>query len=232
MLTGAPSRSASGSYYNYYKCKSKGHNNINAEKAQKQLEEALKYMSLPNRVVSRIKDEAGEYLDKTLCENKLIVFEKRHQLKTSEQKLDSLELKWINNEVGADTYNRWHDGFVQEVSKLREELSLLEREGKEVQFMLRDDLSKLSDLRFVYKSASTISEQQELLRKMFDHRLYYQKGVYRTPYMMSIFRHSILTLSDKKLLEVDKKNEAGREVRLSGEYRSRTGDLLHAMQAL
>ena len=50
--------------------------------------------------------------------------------------------------------------------------------------------------------------------------------------MMSIFRHSILSLSVKKWLEVDKKDEAGREVRLSGEYRSRTGDLLHAMQAL
>ena len=50
--------------------------------------------------------------------------------------------------------------------------------------------------------------------------------------MMSIFRHSVLTLSDKKLLEVDGNKEAGREVRLSGEYRSRTGDLLHAMQAL
>jgi hypothetical protein len=32
--------------------------------------------------------------------------------------------------------------------------------------------------------------------------------------------------------EFFEKTKAGREVRLSGEYRSRTGDLLHAMQAL
>jgi hypothetical protein len=38
--------------------------------------------------------------------------------------------------------------------------------------------------------------------------------------MMSIFRHSILTLSDKKLLEIDKNEEAGREVRLSGDSRT------------
>jgi hypothetical protein len=86
-----------------------------------------------------------------------------------------------------DTYNRWHDEFAQEVSKLRKELLLLETEGQEVHFMLRDDLSKLSDLLYVYKSASTISEQQELLRKMFNHRLYYKKGVYRTPFMMLSF---------------------------------------------
>ena len=232
MLTGAPSRSATGNYYNYYKCKTKGHNNINAEKAQKQLEEVLKYMSLPARVLVRIKDEAGEYMEKTLSENKQIAFGKRRDLKEAEQKLESLELKWIENAVGADTYNRWHDGFAQEVSKLKQELSLLEQEGNEVRFMLQDDLAKLSDLRYIYKSTIEVSDRQELLRKMFDHRLYYKKGVYRTPYMMSIFRHSILTLSDKKLLEIDKNDEAGREVRLSGEYRSRTGDLLHAMQAL
>ena len=50
--------------------------------------------------------------------------------------------------------------------------------------------------------------------------------------MMSIIRHSVLTLSHKKLLEVDRKNETGLEVRLGGGYRSRTGDLLHAMQTL
>ena len=189
-------------------------------------------MSLPGQIIKRVGDAAGEYMEKTLAENKKLLFGKRRDLKDAEQKLESLELKWINNAVSADTYNRWHDDFSQGVSKFKEEVSLLEGEGKEVCFLLRDELSKLSDLHYVYKSASTISEQQELLRKMFDHRLYYNKGVYRTPYMMSIFRHSILTLSNKKLLEVDNKDEAGHEVRLSGEYRSRTGDLLHAMQAL
>jgi site-specific DNA recombinase len=232
LLTGAPSRSATGNYYNYYKCKVAGHNNINVEKAQKQLEEALKYMSLPARVLGRIKDEAGEFMERSLSVNSQVAFGKRRDLKAAEEKLDSLDLKWINNEVGADTYSRWHDEFAQEVSQLRQELSCLERDGKEVRFLLQEDLAKLSDLRYVYTSASGIAEQQELLRKMFDHRLYYRQGVYRTPFMMSIFRHSALTLSDKKLLEVDGNNEAGREVRLSGEYESRTRDLLHAMQAL
>jgi hypothetical protein len=153
-------------------------------------------------------------------------------LEAAEQELDSLELKWINNEVGADTYSRWQDDFAQEVSRLRQELSVLERDGKEARFLLQEDLSKLSDLRYIYRSATSIADRQELLRKMFDHRLYYRQGVYRTPFMMSIFRHSVLTLSDKKLLEVDGIKEAGQEVRLSGGYRGRTDDLLHAMQAL
>lgn len=36
-LTGAPSRSRNGNYYNYYKCKLSGHNNISALKAHEQL---------------------------------------------------------------------------------------------------------------------------------------------------------------------------------------------------
>jgi hypothetical protein len=57
----------------------------------------------------------------------------------------------------------------------------------------------------------------------------------------------VLRLSEKRLLEMDEKREAGPEVRLivsikkekrtsgpffGGGYRSRTGDLLHAMQTL
>ena len=39
-------------------------------------------------------------------------------------------------------------------------------------------------------------------------------------------------MSEKRLLEIDGKKETGLEVRLGGGYRSRTGDLLHAMQTL
>ena len=67
-------------------------------------------------------------------------------------------------------------------------------------------------------SAATLPQKQELLRKGFDNGLYYQNGLYRTPYMMPIFHHSILTLKEKRLLEMDENKKTGLEVR-SGEVR-------------
>lgn len=87
---------------------------------------------------------------------------------------------------------------------------------------LRNELDKLSDLQSVYLSA-TLPQKQELLRKGFDNGLYYQNGLYRTPYMMPIFHHSILTLKEKRLLEMDENKKTGLEVRSGGGDRIRTG---------
>ena len=144
--------------------------------------------------------------------------------------MDSLELKWIKNEIGADTYHKWHDEFSQKLLLLKQETFQLRQGENEIKFLLDQELHKLSNLEYIYSSA-TISQGQELLRRVFDNRLYYQRSLYRTPYMMSIFHHSILILSEKELSEMDKNEETGLEVRLGGGYRSRTGDLLHAMQA-
>jgi site-specific DNA recombinase len=68
-LTGAPSRGRAGNYYNYYKCPVAGYNNINANKAHQQLEEALNWMSLPDQMIKDIKEESSNLLEKRLIEN-------------------------------------------------------------------------------------------------------------------------------------------------------------------
>jgi hypothetical protein len=159
-------------------------------------------MGLPQRVVSNIKTETSFLLEQRLSENEKMLRLKNHELSTLQTKVDSLELKWINNEVGADTYHKWHDEFSQKLLQLKQETSKLKHGEDEIRFLLQGELSKLSDLEYVYSSA-TIPQGQELLRRVFDSRLYYQKGIYRTPYMMSIFHRSTLILSEKKLLEMD-----------------------------
>lgn len=97
----------------------------------------------------------------------------------------------------------------------------LNRTDEERYFLLKNEIQKLSDLSAVYLSA-TVPQKQELLRKGFDNGLYYQNGLYRTLYMMELFHHSRLILSQKKLLEVDQNEKTGLKVRLRGVEGTRT----------
>ncbi len=67
------------------------------------------------------------------------------------------------------------------------------------------------------------SEKQGLLRTVFDNRLYYQNNLYRTPYLMQIFHHILLTLKEKKLPELAINKKTGDEIRSGGADRNRTG---------
>lgn len=196
MLTGAPSRGRHGKYFNYYKCIHSGHNNLNANKVHEQLLEALNYMSLPSNLVKKISAESQGIIEKKLAENGKVMMSKRTEISEKERQLHSIEAKWINNEIKADTYQRWHGDLTQSLAILRDEVKQLSRQEEEKYMLLKHEIQKLSDLSAVYLSA-TVPQKQELLRKGFDNGLYYQNGLYRTPYMMEIFHHSILILSQK-----------------------------------
>ena len=221
-LTGAPSKGRHGQYYNYYKCIVSGHNNLKAGKVHEQLLEALKYMSLPNKTIKSIKQKSEAILDNRLSENRKLLMHKKTELVETERQLHSIEAKWIKNEINADTYNRWYSQLNQKTIELRNNVAELSREDNEIEMLLKNELDKLSDLQSVYLSA-TLPQKQELLRKGFDNGLYYQNGLYRTPYMMSIFHHSILILKEKRLLEMDENKKTGLKVRSGGGDRIRTG---------
>ena len=218
-LTGAPCRGRHGKYYNYYKCEISGHNTLNANNVHQQLLETLNYMSLPQRTIKNIQEESESILDKRLSENRQLCIHKKTELDQIERQLHSVESKWINNELKADTYDRWHSELSNKTQTLKGTIASLTREDNEISLLLKNELGKLSDLRSIYLSA-TAPQKQELLRQGFDNGLYYQNGLYRTPYMMSIFHHSILILKEKKLLEVDENKKTGLEVRSSGGHRS------------
>lgn len=65
-------------------------------------------------------------------------------------------------------------------------------------------LDHLTGLKFVYKSLS-VSDGQELLRKVFDQNLYYKEGTYRTPILIKALAHNELQLRKKGLLFWERK---------------------------
>lgn len=213
-LTGAASRNGSGKYIGYYKCQVSGHNTINAAKAHTQLSDMLGYMSLPQRIVTAVKQKALSLMDEKLKENKVLVTAKKAELETTENMLHSVEQKFINNQLQFESYDRWHRELREKRMVLQSSITKMQQGEEQVYFLLNNNLHKLTDLKSIYTVSTTV-QKQELLRQLFDNRLYYQNSSYRTPYIMPVFSHNTLLLNQKQLLFIDNNSQRAGEVEAS-----------------
>src|SRR5690606_3901591 len=63
------------------------------------------------------------------------------------------------------------------------------------------NLLLLNSLPTLFNSAD-IHKKQAFIRLVFDSRLFYTDGIYRTPYILPIFADKALILKEKRLLEI------------------------------
>lgn len=230
-LTGAPSRSRSGKYINYYKCQTSGHTTLNANKAHLQLEEILQLMSLPQRLIIAIKNKSEALLNERLKESNSLLQVKQHDLIATENKLQSIEEKFIANQLNFESYNKWHGQLSTQRYQLRTAIDTLQKDGNQVHFLLQNNLGRLSDLHHIYSLSSTV-QKQELLRQVFDNGLYYRDSSYRTPFVMPVFTHNLLTLKQKSLLFVDGWNEESGGVEANSLLSNHFMDFLSFLETL
>jgi hypothetical protein len=90
-----------------------------------------------------------------------------------------------------------------------------------VKIILHDNLDKLGDLAGMYEMLPTLQKQQ-FLSKVFDNQLYYQDKIYRTTYLMPVFSHNLLVLTEKKLLVVETKTGFSKKTLSGADDRNRT----------
>ncbi len=135
-----------------------------------------------------------------LKENKKLVAQKKRELQKAEENLESVEQKFIADQLKFDSYNRWHTTYNQQRITLVAEIEKYSADMNEMFFVVNSNLSKLADMLFVFESCNTL-QKQELSRKVFDNKLYYHSGVCRTRYLMNIFSHNILILREKITLD-------------------------------
>jgi DNA invertase Pin-like site-specific DNA recombinase len=217
--TGAPSKGRK-KWYNYYKCKkSTGHLNIGTIKAHSQLRELLSYLSLPNYFVVAIEEKSKELLENAMKENKVLLTQFKAELIAVEKRITSVETKWIDEQMTFETYNKHFKDLTQQRIFLKSKIEQLSADDKEAYTLLYGNLKRLTDMVGLYESA-TVIQKQELIRMVFDSKLYYQSGSYRTPYIMNIFSHNLLILSEKKLLVLDEKVGSSTRTRLGGAEQS------------
>jgi DNA invertase Pin-like site-specific DNA recombinase/uncharacterized protein Veg len=183
-LSGAPSRGKSGRYYHYYKCRYAKHNNISAIKAHNQFLEACALMSLPSTRVKKIRTVTKSSLDIEMESNRKKAIEKKSQLQEVEEKLFSVEEKWIKNEINKDTYDRWYSIYNNEILNLKGAIERLSNDKSKAFSILEDNMKLLTDMRHVYTVSDTL-QKREFVKMVFDNNLYYENGIYRTPTMLA-----------------------------------------------
>lgn len=221
LLTGAPSRGRLGDYYYYYKCKFPKHNNISAIKAHQQLDEALCYMSLSDRMVTAIKEKSEQAFQERSRDNKKILVRKKLELEQVSTQLQSIEAKWINNQIAYETYQKWFADLTQQRMLIKAQTDDLKRDDNELYMLMKHNIDRFTDLQFLYNNFETV-DKQEFLRLVFDRKLYYQGGIYRTTYIIPQFTHNALILKEKQLLVLDEKRVVSSKLPSGGAAGSRT----------
>ena len=230
-LTGAPSRSRSGKYINYYKCQIAGHNNINADKAHNQLHQIWSHLSVPEIIITAIKTKSEELLVHRMKENVAVLSAKRTELEATEIKLKSIEEKFILNQLNFESYSEWHRNLSTQRMQLRSAVDTLTQDENHTFFLLKNNLDLLIDMGKLYQEA-TLLQKQELIRQGFDNKLYYQNSTYRTPYVMPIFTHNLLTLKQKSLLIMDEFQSKSGQVEATGLLSNQLIDLIYLISTV
>lgn len=210
LLTAAPSRGKLGIYYDYYKCNSSKHTNVSTTFAHNQLQQVLAHLSLPQDIIEAVEERSKELLVEQLQENKTELISVTKQLADAKGKLVSVEEKFIANQLSPEAYNRWYTNLQQQIVYLQSQKQQLSTVNNEAFLLLDENLKDLTNLTQVYNDAE-LTDKQLLLNTVFDSRLYYQNKTYRTPYIMDIFKHNLLILSQKQLLFLDQKNQKSKK---------------------
>jgi hypothetical protein len=143
-------------------------------------------------------------LENRMKDRSRLISKKSSELDQVETDLRSLEEKWIMNQIGFDTYNRWYGDYTKQLSYLRAQLSDLKKQDDATHTLLIQTIHQLSDLRHVFDTCNAV-QKQELVRTVFDNSLYYENKVYRTPYLIPEFTHNHLIMKEKNLLIWEKK---------------------------
>ncbi|WP_164974155.1 recombinase family protein [Filimonas effusa] len=221
FLTGAPSRGRHGGYFYYYKCNQPKHNNISAKKSHQQIVRVFELMSIPKSHLQGIRIESEKMVEMRLAAKSTNLRIRSKELHDAEAKLASVEEKWISNKITHDTYERWYNDLNKIKISAKSQIARLNQDEDQLYELLNLNLDRLTDLGFVYESASTI-QKQGLINKGFDSNLYYKNGIYRTPTILKSLSHNILKMKEEGVLEMDKNEKGDCEVPPGGAEGSRT----------
>lgn len=185
-LTGSFAKGRHGGKYLYYHCANCRKQNFLATRTHSQLDQLLDSLSIPLEVceelIKRTRQEFESYTATTATTNSILQ-KKQKQL---QQKIESLEEKYLNNDINSDTYHRWRSKYESENHSVKSELQTAISDRDEFREYFESSLSRLTDLKALYNSAS-VADRQNFLSMIFSGGLIKVKKGFRTPFLHSFF---------------------------------------------
>lgn len=186
-------------YYPYYKCAGHPGGNYSATKLHGKFDEILLHFNLPATHVDYLIKSSREQLKIGLESQAAELLQKQRELKKVMETLESLEEKFLKNQVNHDTYSRWAMKYNTDRLSLSSRIEMLQGDNQKKYDdfeRLAPSLANVSDL---YHDC-TLADKKAFLRLVFDNQLAYYKDAYRTPFLLPVFESKGLILNEKGLL--------------------------------
>jgi len=189
-------------YFWYYKCKCHPRINLSAIRLHNQLDELLKALSLPQHYILYLQ----ESLHKKIAEQKEkaqdLLIAKKRELQGIQQKLDSVEEKYITGDIDKEAYKKWRQRYQQDIAICQQYITEASQPIEKLMELINNALPKLAHLDYHYQQAD-LHKKQAILRLVFNSQLYYHDGCYRTPWILPGFSLKAATLKEKRLLIIE-----------------------------
>lgn len=176
-MTGAPSRGKSGKYFYYYKCKFPRHNNLSAVKIHDQLLSILELITFSQKMVSNIEKDCRIKINKEVNSQRLKIFRKEKQLQDLEQKLLSIEEKWIVGEIKKASFDKWNLEYNEKIIKQKTVIEKSKYNSFRIIEILDQKLDLLIDVKQIFSLADLL-QKRELIDLLFSNNLYYFNSSY------------------------------------------------------
>jgi site-specific DNA recombinase len=204
-------------YYWYYLCQ-QHRQNLSANRLHAQFNELLDNLSFDPRdlevmrkqIIAKVQahiDSRGERMESI-----------RKQLAMVENKITTLEEKYLRGaDVSERTFQKIMAEYKADRSRLYRELATANTNQQAYWDKLESVLLRMTDLKTHFEKLP-LDKKHQFINLVFDNQLSYEDGSYRTPNLLSIFRHNEQKLKEKGLLLINS------PVRNLGEIPIRTRD--------
>ncbi len=189
-------------YFWYYKCKCHPRINLSAIRLHEQMNMLLSALSLPDHYINYLQEAIEKNILAQHKDRDIMITEKKRELAQLQQRLDSVEEKYINNDLDKEAYKKWTQRYQSEMAVIKKYISDYQQPVADQLAMIRTQLPKLGNLAWQYQQAD-LHTKQALLRTVFNSQLYYADGIYRTPYILPGFSRQATTLQEKRLLIIE-----------------------------
>lgn len=186
-------------YYWYYKCNEHVKVNIPASKFHSQFDEILHGLSFTNFELQVLYDKVQVVFKRRLAEKETNVKKLQREHASALALLESIEEKFIRDQINTDTYQKYYSKYKIEESiirhKLEEEKAADANSWKKVESLVWS----LTDIHSIYHTRN-LQEKHAFIKKVFNSQIRYEEGCYRTPYIIPLFHSKALELNKKRLL--------------------------------
>lgn len=173
-ITGAPSTGRSGNKFFYYRCTHSSHAHLSAKNTHGQIGKILANLNVPEEIKSQVVQRAKTAYKKELVEISKRAEKFRRLLEETNNSLTSLEYKYINNEVNAETYHKWQHIFQKRMAEHSSRIAILSSNLAQADTILLSKLACISDLAKLFQLADTI-QKRKLIEMVFLTTLFCEK---------------------------------------------------------